>query len=169
MNTMELETKRLLLRTLDLDLIDAASRRDPKAFEDLGYHSNGEWPGTDFYEALPFFRELLVKNKGTRGFDSWIMVDKATRDIVGGIGFLGDPDPEGRIEIGFATNPSHQRQGYCHEAAQKLVDWASGQRDVKSIIARCEPGNTASQHALLKLGFQKSHEDSEIIHWIYPN
>ena len=44
---MELETKRFA-RTLDLDLIDAASRRDPKAFEDLGYHSNGEWPGTDF-------------------------------------------------------------------------------------------------------------------------
>ena len=65
--------------------------------------------GHRLYEALPFFRELLVKN-GYAGFDSWIMVDKATRDIVGGIGFLGDPDPEGRIEIGFdQSKPSAAR------------------------------------------------------------
>lgn len=57
---------------------------------------------------------------------SWKLniVTKDTQEIVGGIGFLGDPDQDGKIEIGFATNESHRCKGYCFEAAQKLMEWA---------------------------------------------
>ncbi|RPK10954.1 hypothetical protein FH5_04032 [Priestia endophytica] len=67
---MKLETNRLLLQTLDLNLIEAAAKRDTRAIEAMGYKTNGEWPGPDFFEALPYFRELLIKNNGTKGFDS---------------------------------------------------------------------------------------------------
>lgn len=164
---MELKSERLVLHTLDLDLIDAAAKQDKHAFEVLGYTSNGEWPGRDFYDALPFFRELLIKNNGTRGFDSWIMVTKENHEIVGGIGFLGEPDPEGMIEIGFATNESQQRKGYCFEAATCLIDWAYGHDEVKRITARCEPDNTASRNVLEKLGFLLDRRDEEFIHWVY--
>lgn len=164
---MKLETDRLYLITLDMDLIEAAARRDGQAIEALGYKTNGEWPGADFYEALPYFRELLIKNNGTRGFDSWIIVTKDNQEIVGGIGFLGDPDSDGAIEIGFATNPSHLRKGYCFEAALKLLDWASSQDEIKMINARCEQGNTASRNVLEKLGFQLDRSDSEFIYWKY--
>ncbi|MWV47154.1 GNAT family N-acetyltransferase [Paenibacillus sp. HJL G12] len=164
---MKLETERLVLHTLDLDWIDAAAKQDTHAFEVMGYTSNGEWPGPDFYDALPFFRDLLIKNNGTRGFDSWIMVTKDNHEIVGGIGFLGEPDAEGVIEIGFATNESHQRKGYCFEAATRLIHWALGHDEVKRITARCELDNTASQHVLEKLGFQIERRDEEFIHWIY--
>ncbi|UUZ79776.1 hypothetical protein LJK88_32580 [Paenibacillus sp. P26] len=52
---MQLETNRLLLQTLDLQLIEAAAKRDTLAIEALGYKTNGEWPGQDFYEALALF------------------------------------------------------------------------------------------------------------------
>ncbi|MDR9855810.1 GNAT family protein [Paenibacillus sp. VCA1] len=164
---MKLETDRLILQTLDLDLIDAAAKRDVRAIEALGYKTSGEWPGQDFYEALPFFRELLVKHNGTRGFDSWIVVTKEDREIVGGIGFLGEPDEDGMIEIGFATNESQQRKGYCHEAASGLLAWAARQDEVKKVTARCEPGNTASRKLLEKLGFRIDRTDEEFIHWSY--
>ncbi|MED4731936.1 GNAT family N-acetyltransferase [Aneurinibacillus migulanus] len=164
---MNLETKRLLLKTLDLDLIEAAAKRDTQAIEALGYKTNGEWPGPDFFEALPYFRELLIKNNGTKGFDSWIIVAKDTQEIVGGIGFLGDPDPDGIIEMGFATNESHRRKGYCFEAAQKLLQWAVNQDAVKCITARCEPDNIGSKNVLMKLEFQIDHRDAELIYWKY--
>ncbi|BFH60559.1 GNAT family N-acetyltransferase [Paenibacillus azoreducens] len=165
--SMKLETNRLILQTLDLDLMDAAAKRDARAIEALGYKTNGEWPGQDFYEALPFFRELLVKNNGTRGFDSWIIVTKTDREIVGGIGFLGEPEEGGMIEIGFATNESQQRKGYCYEAATELLAWATGQNEVKKVTARCEPGNTASQKVLEKLGFSIDRRDDDFIYWTY--
>ncbi|HBV97195.1 MAG: acetyltransferase [Peptococcaceae bacterium BICA1-7] len=164
---MKLETNRLLLKTLDLNLVEAAAQRDTQAIEALGYKTNGEWPGSDFFEALPYFRELLIKNNGTKGFDSWIVVAKGTQEIVGGIGFLGEPDLNGMVEIGFATNISHLRKGYCFEAAQKLLNWALSQDAVKCIIARCEPDNICSKKLLLKLGFQIDHSDAELIYWKY--
>jgi RimJ/RimL family protein N-acetyltransferase len=164
---LKLETKRLLLITVDLKLIDAAAKRDTKAMEALGYKSNGEWPNDDFFEALPYFRELLIKNNGTRGFDSWIIVTKDTKEIVGGIGFLGDPGPDGVIEIGFGTNESHRRKGYCVEAAQTLLSWAANQAGVKKIIAKCNTDNIGSKYVLKKLGFQMDHSDEDLIHWTY--
>lgn len=164
---MKLETNRLLLKTLDLNLIELAARRDKQAMEALGYKTNGEWPGPDFFEAIPYFREILIKNNGTKGFDSWIIVDKETQEIVGGIGFFGDPDPNGIIEIGFATNESHLRKGYCFEAAQKLLDWALTQDAVKCITARCETDNISSKNVLVKLGFQIEHSDAELHYWKY--
>ncbi|WP_248930651.1 GNAT family N-acetyltransferase [Paenibacillus hamazuiensis] len=165
---MKLQTNRLLLTTLDLDLIEAAARRDTAAIEALGYKTNGEWPGPDFFEALPYFREILIKNNGTRGFDSWIIVERETKEIVGGIGFVGDPDQDGMIEIGFATNESHRRKGYCFEAAQKLMEWALDHDEVQLITARCELGNIGSKNVLLKLGFEMDHKDEELIYWKYP-
>jgi RimJ/RimL family protein N-acetyltransferase len=164
---MKLQTNRLILKTLDLDLIEAAARRDTAAIEAMGYKTNGEWPGPDFLEAIPYFRELLIKNNGTRGFDSWIIVAKDTQDIVGGIGFLGAPDQDGTIEIGFATNESQRRKGYCFEAAQGLIEWALDHDEVQFIKARSEPGNISSKNVLLKLGFQIDHEDEDLIYWKY--
>ncbi|PEE33541.1 GNAT family N-acetyltransferase [Bacillus cereus] len=166
---MKLETNRLMLKTLDLNLIEAAAQRDIQAIEAMGYQTNGEWPGADFFEALPYFRELLIKNNGTKGFDSWIIVAKDTKEIVGGIGFFGNPDLDGMIEIGFATNESQRRKGYCFEAAQKLLNWASNHDEVKYITARCELDNTSSKNVLMKLGFQMDHRDTELIYWKYSN
>ncbi|MHB0880720.1 GNAT family N-acetyltransferase [Paenibacillus sp. SEL1] len=164
---MKLQTNRLLLKTLDLNLIEAAAQRDIGAIEALGYKTSDEWPGPDFFEALPYFRELLIKNNGTRGFDSWIIVEKDTQEIVGGIGFLGDPDQNGKIEIGFATNESHRRKGYCYEAAQKLIEWSLNHEEVQIVTARCAPDNNSSKNLLLKLGFQIDHKDEELLYWKY--
>jgi ribosomal-protein-alanine N-acetyltransferase len=162
---MELLTKRLLLKTVELDLLEAAAKRDAKAIAALGYQTNGEWPGSDFLEAIPYFRDRLLKNNGTHGFDSWLMVERKTHQIVGCIGFVDAPDRDGMVEIGFATNESHRRQGYCREAGQALIVWAFGQTGVKGIIACCEPDNYASQKALERLGFTVAGQDDGLIYW----
>jgi ribosomal-protein-alanine N-acetyltransferase len=57
---MELVTKRLLLKTIDLDLLDAAAACDTKGIAALGYRTSGEWPDEAFAEAIPYFREQLL-------------------------------------------------------------------------------------------------------------
>jgi ribosomal-protein-alanine N-acetyltransferase len=70
-------------------------------------------------------------------------------------------------EIGFATNESHRRRGYCREAAQALITWALSQTEVKRIIACCEPNNHVSQRVLERLGFISDQRDAELIYWQY--
>ncbi|WP_042168127.1 GNAT family N-acetyltransferase [Paenibacillus gorillae] len=164
---MKLETTRLVVQTIDLPLLEAAAERDTHAMEALGFKTNGEWPAPDFHDAIPYFRELLIRNNGTRGFDSWIIAEKNTLEIVGGTGFLGGPDANGIIEIGFATNESHRRKGYAFEAAHALINWALNQEHVQGIVARCEPGNIGSAGVLTKLGFQLDREDAEYCYWTY--
>lgn len=43
-----LETNRLRLQTIDIPLLDAASKQDHQAIKELGYETNGEWPNSDF-------------------------------------------------------------------------------------------------------------------------
>jgi len=166
---MEIQTERLLLHPVNLKLLDAAGTDDVAAIEELGYKTNGEWPGPDYREALPYFREELVKNRGTMGFDGWIFIDKATWEILGGIGFVGAPDASGRIEIGFATNPSQQRKGYCFEAGEALLAWADEQPMVHYIIASCDQDNIASKNLLGKLGFVQTVSYDDLLHWRYDS
>ncbi|MFF2092968.1 GNAT family N-acetyltransferase [Paenibacillus sp. NPDC058174] len=164
---MKLETTRLVVQTIDLRLLEAAAKRDTQAIEAIGFKTNGEWPAADFHDAIPYFRELLIRNNGTRGFDSWVIAEKDTLEIVGGTGFLGEPNASGIIEIGFATNESCRRKGYAVEAAQALIDWALQQETVQGIVARCEPGNIGSSGVLTKLGFNLDREDAQYCYWTY--
>ncbi|PGW29876.1 GNAT family N-acetyltransferase, partial [Bacillus cereus] len=59
--------------------------------------------------------------------------------------------------------------GYCFEASQKLLNWASNHDEVKYITARCELDNINSKNVLVKLGFQMDHRDTELIYWKYSN
>ncbi|WP_411802166.1 hypothetical protein [Bacillus mojavensis] len=62
-----LETERLLLKTIDVNLLDAASKRDHQAIIDLGYKTNGEWPNSDFFKQFLIFTPLLKKASEVAG------------------------------------------------------------------------------------------------------
>lgn len=83
--------------------------------KNLGYEINGEWLNFDFFEVIFYFCEKIVENNGIKGFDLWIILKKDNYEIVGGIGFLGDLDMNGMIEIGFVINKSYCCKGYCVE------------------------------------------------------
>ena len=162
---MKIETARLLLEPVSYELLTAAAKQDKEEIARLGYRSDGEWPGKDFLEAIPYFQAEWHRKKGTRGFDSWIFADKNTKDILGGIGFTGDADDAGWIEIGFATNPSKQRCGYCREAAKGLMDWAFSQPEIAGIRACSEINNKASAGLLRTLGFSQEGQQEDLFLW----
>lgn len=165
---MKLQTERLLLETFTIELIDGAIAGDINKILSLGYKPSKEWPEPDLAEALPYFKQLITAN-GINGFNSWIIIDKQSKDIIGSIGFIGNPDEKGRIEIGFGIITSKRKQNYCCEAGKCLINWAFQQPAVKEIIAKCDSTNLASVKTLKKLGFIKTDaSDSQTI-WVYYN
>jgi RimJ/RimL family protein N-acetyltransferase len=155
----------LLLETFTEDLIAAALDNNRDALVSLGYKHSDEWPDAELRDALPHFKKLIDMN-GINGFNAWIIVDRAAKDIVGSIGFIGNPDTEGYVEIGFGIIPSKRRMNYCFEAGECLIDWALEQTGVSGIIAKCDTGNYASIKVLQKLGFVRVKEEGAQIVWV---
>lgn len=161
---MILETPRTKLVPFSLELIDAASAGDRLALSGLGFKTTEEWPEADLLEALPVFRELILEH-GVNGFNSWVIVDNETDEVIGSLGFLGNPDEDGRVELGFGVIPGRRRRRYCSESVSALIGWAKEQEGVMSILAHCDIDNPGSRAILSRAGFRNRETDGRTMEW----
>ena len=84
---------------------------------------------------------------------------------MGDIGFIGPPDDDGTIEVGYSVIPSRRRQGYATEAARAIVAWALDQGSVEVVVASCEVDNEPSMRTLARIGFLRVGEKDGQIQW----
>lgn len=75
--------------------------------------------------------------------------------LIGTCGYKGEPDAEGRVEIGYEIRPSHQQMGLATEVASALVAHAFSQEEVRKVIAHTLPHPSASTSVLQKVGFMR--------------
>lgn len=94
---------------------------------------------------------------------------------VGRAGFHGPPDAAGMVEVGYATDPAHRRQGYARAALLTLLDRAAREPAVRTVRATVRPDNIASRNLILRYGFvevgeQWDDEDGpEIVYQVHSN
>jgi RimJ/RimL family protein N-acetyltransferase len=74
---------------------------------------------------------------------------------VGGIGFHGPPDEDGRVEVGYDLAEAARGHGYATEGLRALTAWALERDEVTSVCATTEPDNTASQAVIARAGFRR--------------
>jgi RimJ/RimL family protein N-acetyltransferase len=79
-------------------------------------------------------------------------VDRTTGRVVGHAGFHGPPDPAGMVEMGYAVDPVHRRQGYARAMVRELLRWAREER-LATVRATISPSNVASLSTIAGLGF----------------
>ena len=97
------------------------------------------------------------------------MIERESGSVVGDIGFLGPPDGDGCVEVGYSVIPDRRRRRYASEAARALVDWALREPGVKVVVAGCDSGNVPSIRTLERLGFRRTGEANRQIRWRYEN
>lgn len=146
------------------DIIQAAIHQDKEKLSTLGIIPTNEWPEPDLIEALPYFNQQIIDN-GITGYNSWLILDKHTNEIIGSLGFINEPDINGSIEIGFGIIPSKRRQGYCEEAANALIQWVKNKQEVKIITAQCNEDNEKSKSLLKKIGFKEKCREDSLLKW----
>lgn len=155
MNNLLIKTDRLKLVACDEDillgLIDGSFGK---------YKIVDDWITQDTEEALPTFLAMVKTGESLLGWGMWIMVLKGTNLVIGGCGFIGNPDKSGSVEIGYSIAPEYRRKGLTIEACKTLIDWAFCHDEVKFVKAQCEKENIASIKLLEKLGmnFLKSNK-----------
>jgi len=159
---MKLITNRTILFPIDIETMDAISNGTLSRISE--YYHNEEWPENDLKEAFPVFIELLKEN-GNDGFNMWLIVEKENNQIIGSAGYIGKPDNDGIVEIGFGIIPSKREKRFCHESIEALLKWGLNHDGVKNIIAQCDKSNIASRKTLEKLGFEYIGEKDNLLIW----
>ncbi len=171
---MILETPRLFLIHPPLEVMKTRLVKDHfTAFiSDLNLEITfpPEYPG----DALGFF-ESWATHVELHGHPSdqagGCLVHKLERLAIGQIGFKGQPDTDGSVEIGYGLNDTHHNLGYASEAVGALVNWALESGFAKRITAETLESNLASNRVLEKLGFARfgmrfdAEEGGDLILW----
>ena len=159
---MELLTDRLILKPCDSEILEGLIQNNLTSRLQINISKN--WPLEDIKDALPVFLQWLKDGTSSLGFGMWLMILKEENIVIGGTGFVCNPDENGVIELGYSIAPEFRGRKLTTEACKGLIQWAFGQEKVKTIIAKCEKQNIASIKVLENLKMQKSEKD-DMFEW----
>ncbi len=164
---MLLETEKLLLKPLNYGQLIKYINCDISLYTDLQLNATNRSISAELKEAL---EQTIVPNvtntvKNYLFNTLWTIIAKAENKMVGDICFVGEPDEEGKVEIGYGTYEAFQGKGFMKEAVGAIVKWAFEQPAVKLIAASTNKDNVASYSVLEKNGFVKVGEKGELFNW----
>ncbi|MGW5095965.1 GNAT family N-acetyltransferase [Streptomyces nodosus] len=139
----------------------------PAAAADLAVGGTGgfEWVDGGPFESTRDAAGALVKayRSGTHRpeWGMFVLVRSEDGRAVGGMGFHGAPDEEGKAEVGYDLAVRARGHGYATEALRALSDWALARGDVRTLTAIVERANLPSQAVVSRAGFTRVGEDEE--------
>lgn len=165
-----LETSRLKLVPLTHEQLLLYKNNPRKLAENLGVHYSERQhdPATlpDLEEALGFWIQNTEKfPESFEWFTNWEIILKKERIGIGGIGFSGFPDADGKTMVGYGLDLRYHSRGYASEALTALLEWAFQHTRLNFVIADTPLNNIPSQRVLEKNAFEKKSTDNDLIHW----
>ena len=145
----QFQTTRLILRRprmSDADDIINNYASDPEVTRYVTWR-----PYKDRSEVEPFLQSRLARWDSGEEY-SWVVTvppeDRA-------IGMIGCRVREHAADIGYVLSRGYWGRGYVTEAANAIVDWASGLESIYRVWAVCDLENKASARVLEKVGMQQ--------------
>lgn len=153
-------TSRLELIALTADDIRALISCDTDLAGTLvGVDFRSGWPDDpDARAGLPLHLSGLERADSEAAWRVRVIVELASRRVIGSINLKGPPDPDGEVEIGWGVVESWRRRGYATEAAAAVAAWAWAQGVVEWLSATIPDANIPSQRIATKLGLTRTVE-----------
>lgn len=159
-----LETKRLLLRNVTADDVDAMF--DYRNNEMCSRYQRGQ---TKAYRGI---EELVQRRKEDRiSAEAPFMLAAALKDTNEMIGEIVVMPNENTFSLGYTFSYKYHRQGYAFEALTLLIDFLHEKYVDWEFISFTAPENEASRRLLTKLGYRNlgyipSRESQAFGKWI---
>jgi RimJ/RimL family protein N-acetyltransferase len=161
------ETERLILKPLTFEQLKKYIRLDNSLEIELNLNKTSRVISPELKEAL---EETILPNvadtsKNYLFSTLWTVISKDENKMVGDLCFVGEPDTEGEVEIGYGTYPEFRKRGFMTEAVAEIIKWAEKQPDIRSIIASTEKSNIDSYSILERNNFIKFGETETLYNW----
>lgn len=149
--TIELETKRLILRKLKLEDADQAFKNwcsDDEVSKYMTWSTAKTIQDTSNW--LAFVQKVYTENINYE----WGIVLKETNELIGSIGMYLKEEFDNRYEIGYAISKKYWGNGYTTEASRCVMDYLINQEGIKGFLGRHAKLNGASGSVMQKVGFR---------------
>ncbi|MEV6885865.1 GNAT family N-acetyltransferase [Streptomyces sp. NPDC051135] len=138
---------------LTLQGVTPAAATDLAAGGDGGFAWAGGGPFQGTRDAAGMLLKAYEAGVHRPEWGVFVLVRRADGHAVGGMGFHGAPDEDGRVEIGYDLVEAARGRGYATEGVRALSAWALAREEVTSVCATTDRENTASQAVLARAGF----------------
>jgi RimJ/RimL family protein N-acetyltransferase len=97
---------------------------------------------------------LEIANQAAFGFAYWPLFRLDGGAHVGCAGLRPVPGRTDALELGIHLRPEHWGRGYATEAGRAVIAYGFATAGATTLVAGHHPGNAASRHVLLRLGFR---------------
>ncbi len=165
----QLTTKNLILKPFTIPFCENILNNDFSDLEKWNYQKGKSWPDMDVLDTLPRIINNLTKVGSPTGFESWMIIKKDTKEIIGDLGFKGFNEKDENIDIGYGIIKEERRKGFAEEAVREIIKWAFSNEKIKEITANCLTENSSSINLLHKFNFTKISVENEMIYWNLVN
>lgn len=160
-------TERLIIKPLTIEQLQKYILADGSLEEEF---QTQYIPRTITYELQEAIEQTIIPKLNDSKNDYlyttlWVIITADSNHLIGDLCFIGAPNKEGEIEIGYGIYESFREKGYMKEAINGMIQWASEQHQVKSIVAHTTKINQASFILLQKNNFVKIDELEFLYKW----
>jgi [ribosomal protein S5]-alanine N-acetyltransferase len=162
-----IETERLILKPLNHDQLIKYIRLDNSLETELNLNETTRTISPELKEALEqtILPNVLDSHKNYLFSTLWTVISKEENKMVGDLCFVGEPNADGEVEIGYGTYEEFRKRGFMTEAVGGMIKWAEKQPDIRSIIASTDKSNIDSFSILQRNNFIKSGETDTLYNW----
>ena len=145
---LPIETERLLIRAFERGDVDSMAEvyGDPEVMQHV-------YIGVLDRDGTAALLAEYGRMQEERGFSTWAVVEKASGDVVGDVGF-GWYAPTGEPELGYTLAAGVWGRGYGIEAARACVEAAFAHLPQRRLVAKIEPANAPSLRLAQRLGMR---------------
>ena len=162
-----IETERLILKPLTYEQLKKYIRLDNSLETELNLNETSRIISAELQEAL---EQTILPNVAASGknylFSTlWTVISKEENKMIGDLCFIGEPNTDGEVEIGYGTYKEFRKRGFMTEAVAGIIKWAEKQPNIRSIIASTEKSNIDSYSILERNNFIKSGETDTLYNW----
>ena len=162
-----IKTERLIIKPLTYEQLKKYIRLDNSLEQELNLNETSRTISPELKEALEqtILPNVADASKNYLFSTLWIVICIVENKMVGDLCFVGEPNIEGEVEIGYGTYEEFRKRGFMTEAVAGIVEWAEKQPNIRSIIASTEKSNTDSYSILVRNNFIKSGETETLFNW----
>jgi RimJ/RimL family protein N-acetyltransferase len=162
-----IETKRLIIKPLTYSQLVKYTTCDNSLEAELNLNQTSMTISPELKEALEqtILPNVADTSKNYLFSTLWTAISKAENKMIGDICFVGEPNSDGEVEIGYGTHDEFEGRGFMTEIVGGIIEWSKTQKIVKSIIASTNKMNTASFRVLEKNSFIKIGETETLSNW----
>jgi RimJ/RimL family protein N-acetyltransferase len=147
-------SERLELVSMSPEFMRASLDGDvPRATRLIGAALPTDWPSISARTMRMRLRQLAADPSEQPWLLRAMILRAPKTRVIGRIGFHAPPSPRGSVEIGYAVEPEHRRQGYAAEAVAAMLDWATREHAIRWFVASVGPTNVPSLALVKRLGF----------------